>query len=196
MSWNLNNTTTDKPTNTKKEYKKVEYLRQPGAYKVTINGWTDDVHTENYNGSPFVEFTLYTVDGKKSRARFWSPKAGDSERAVEFKNKLLKEFMLNVGVKSFDNMEEAFNNCVGNTVNVCFTTREYITTNRDTGEPIVKTALDYKFSKKAAENIKYDPKYNKTLTPEQRETYNTLLNEYTNSANVVSQSDDDDNLPF
>lgn len=196
MSWNLNNTTTDKPNNTKKDYKKVEYLRQPGAYKVTINGWTDDVHTENYNGSPFVEFTLYTVDGKKSRARFWSPKEGDSERAIEFKNKLLKEFMLNVGVKSFDDMEDAFNKCVGNTVNVCFTTREYITTNRDTGEPIIKTALDYKFSKKAAENIKYDPKYNKTLTPEQRETYNTLLDEYTKSANVVSQSDDDDNLPF
>ena len=196
MSWNLNNTTTDKPTNTKKDFKKVEYLRQPGAYKVTINGWTDDVHTENYNGSPFVEFTLYTVDGKKSRARFWSPKTGDSERAIEFKNKLLKEFMLNVGVKSFDDMEDAFNKCVGNTVNVCFTTREYITTNRDTGEPVIKTALDYKFSKKAAENIKYDPKYNKTLTPEQREAYNTLLDEYTKSANVVSQSDDDDNLPF
>ena len=34
------------------------------------------------------------------------------------------------------------------------------------------------------------------LTPEQRETYNTLLDEYTKSANVVSQSDDDDSLPF
>ena len=63
-------------------------------------------------------------------------------------------------------------------------------------EPIVKTALDYKFSKKAGENIKYDPKYNKTLTPEQRQTFNTLLDEYTGSPNVVSQSDDDDNLPF
>mgnify|MGYP005818151779 FL=1 len=196
MTWNLNNTTDTQPNNFKKDYKKIEYLKQPGAYKVTINSQTDQDDREDYNGSPYIEFSLYTIDGKKTRARFWAPREGDSEKASEFKSKLLKEFMLSAGVKSFDNMDEALKECIGKTINVCMTTREYITTDRDTGEPIVRTALDYKFSKKAGENIKYDAKYNKTLTPEQRQTFNTLLDEYTGSPAVSNQSDDDDNLPF
>ena len=54
MTWNLNNTTDAQPKNFKKEYKKEEYLTQPGAYKVTINGQTDQNDREGYRGSPYI----------------------------------------------------------------------------------------------------------------------------------------------
>ena len=194
---NLDQTETSTSNTPKKEYKKVEYLRTPGAYKVTINGMNDSADVEGYSGSPYIEFNLYTIDGKKTRARFWGVKDSDQERTADFKRKMLKEFMINAGVTDFSDMSSAFDSCIGKTINVCFTTREYIRTDRETGEPGIGTALDYKFSKKANENVKYDPKYNKTLTPDQRETYNTLLEEY-NSSNSVSSasSEDDENLPF
>jgi len=193
-NWNLDQTQTSTENYSKKEYKKVDYLRTPGAYKVTVNGMTDSANVEGYGGSPYVEFTLFTVDGKKTRARFWTPKEADAEKTADFKRKLLKEFMINCGITDFSDMNTAFSNVTGKTLNVCFTTREYIRTDRETGEPGIGTALDYKFSKKANENVKYDAKYNKTLNQDDLQTLEDLKASW--SGNVTTKSEVDEDLPF
>ena len=119
MTWNLNEVETSNNKN-KKEYKKVEWLKTPGAYTVTINGWTDDEHEENYNGSPFIGFSLYTEDGRKNSTRFYKPKNTDKPTSAEFKRKLLKEFLVNAGVTVFDDMDKALNQATGKRLQCVF----------------------------------------------------------------------------
>ena len=99
-NWNLNEVSTSQKTE-KKEYKKVDYLRTPGSYTCTVNGQLSEKEMEGYTGSPFLDFILYTSDGKKTKARFWTPKETDAPKTADFKRKLLKEFMINCGVKEF-----------------------------------------------------------------------------------------------
>lgn len=203
MTWNLNEVeTSNNKNNNKKEYKKVEWLKTPGAYTVTINGWTDDEHEENYHGSPFIGFNLYTEDGRKNSTRFYKPKDTDKPTSAEFKRKLIKEFLVNAGVTVFDDMDKALNEATGKRLQCVFCTEEYVGTDRETNEPIVRTALKYKFSKKMGQTIKYDAKYNKSLSPDQHKDFQELhkiwldSNKATQDNGVVYESDDADNLPF
>jgi hypothetical protein len=191
-NWNLNEVSTSQKTE-KKEYKKVDYLKTPGSYTCTVNGQLSEKEMEGYTGSPFLDFIMYTSDGKKTKARFWTPKETDAPKTADFKRKLLKEFMINCGVKDFTNMSDALDQVIGKRLQVCFTTQEYIGTDRETNEPVVRTSLQYKFSKKVGETIKYDAKYNRTLSPEQTMQYNELHKLWSETKTTV---EDDDNLPF
>ena len=204
MTWNLNEVeTSNNKKNNKKEYKKVEWLKTPGSYTVTINGWTDDEHEENYHGSPFIGFNLYTEDGRKNSTRFYKPKDGEKPSTSEFKRKLLKEFLVNAGVTSFDDMDAALNDAVGKRLQCVFCTEEYVGTDRETNEPVVRTALKYKFSKKMGQTIKYDAKYNKTLSPDAHKDFQELHRIWSesqagssNDNGVVFESHDGEDLPF
>lgn len=194
-NWNLNEVELNDNPNKKsdKDYKKVEYIRTPGAYKVSVNGVIKSEDNMDYTGSPYIEFTLFTEDGKKGRARFWSPRTTDKPKSAEFKRKMLKEFLVNCGVTVFDDVETAFKQTVGASLNVCFTSREYLGTNRESGAPEVKTAVDYKFSKKANQIVKYDPKYNKVLSSDDRALLTNLQNNYDSR---VIEDDEYDDAPF
>ena len=52
LPFNLNTTTT-----TKAQGEKVEYI-EPGAHHCKITGLTTSDNLENYNGSPFIQYTV------------------------------------------------------------------------------------------------------------------------------------------
>ena len=58
LPFNLNTTTT-----TRTQGEKVEYI-EPGAHQCKITGLTTSDSLENYNGSPFIQYTVKNTSGK------------------------------------------------------------------------------------------------------------------------------------
>lgn len=206
MNWNLNEveTSNGKNNNNKKEYKKVEWLKTPGSYICTINGIQTEHDNPNWKGgTPYIEFSVFTEDGRKITPRFYQPKDNDKPESADFKRKLLKEFLVNAGVTDFSNIEDSMKESTGKRLQCVFCTEEYIGTDRETNEPMVRTSLKYKFSKKMGQTIKYDAKYNKQLTPDQHKDFLDLhkvwcesSNKSTNDNGVVYETNDGEDLPF
>ena len=210
MTWNLNEVeTSNNKNNNKKDYKKVEWLKTPGSYTMTINSMSTQDDNPNWQGgTPYIEFAMYTGDGRKITARFYQPKETDKPSSADFKRKLLKEFLVNAGVTEFDNIDDSMTQAIGKRLQCVFCTEEYVGTDRETNEPVVRTALKYKFSKKMGQTIKYDAKYNKSLSPDQHKDFQELhriwldSNKTTEDDVVFDDRDgvptmrDADNLPF
>ena len=188
-AFNLGDIQTTKPkaqSNTKKEYV------TEGAYRCKITGMTTSQDKENYKGSPFIEFDVVTEDNKNGRCRFWVIKETDPPKSVEWKAKSLKDFLVNAGVRNFATDNEAFDEAMGKWINVVFTFEEYLTTNRDTGEPKIGKMIRYRWSSKDGEQITYNPDYNKPLSPEDKQQYQYLLEQH----NASGSSPLEEEAPF
>jgi len=171
-AFNLGDIKTTKPksqSNTKKEFV------TEGAYRCRIIGMSTSEDRDNYNGSPFIEFDVITEDNKNGRCRFWVIKETDSPKSAEWKAKSLKDFLVNAGVRNFATDNDAYDEAIGKWINVVFTFEEYLTTNRETGEPKIGKMIRYRWSSKDGEQIKYNPDYNKPLSPQDKQQYQYLL---------------------
>ena len=81
---------------------------------------------------------------------------------------------------------------MGKWINVVFTFEEYLTTNRDTGEPKIGKMIRYRWSSKDGEQITYNPDYNKPLSPEDKQQYQYLLEQH----NASGSSPLEEEAPF
>ena len=186
-AFNLNSINTTKP---KAQNNSMKEFVTEGAYRCKVVGMTTSEQKENYNGSPYIEFDVVTDDNKNGRCRFWVIKETDSPKSAEWKAKSLKDFLVNAGVRNFATDNDAFDEVIGKWVNVVFTYEEYLTTNKETGEPKIGKMIRYRWSSKDGEQITYNPDYNKPLSNEDKQQYDYLVAEHSKA------NPDNEPLPF
>jgi hypothetical protein len=71
-----------------------EYLRKAGAYQIKVNKYK---HGEKDGKISYVLFYVEDMHTKGlSHCMFWMPREKDSDKAIEVKKKMLKDFLTNL----------------------------------------------------------------------------------------------------
>ena len=172
LPFNLNSSTT---SSHKRE--NVEYVK-PGAHRCKITGIFTSEQLDSYTGTPFISFKVLTGDGKEGNCKFWCVKESDAPKTKEWKTKTMKDFLYNAGVKNFSDDSEAMNDAINKYVNVCFISEEYLSKNRDTSEPVIRTAVKYRWSSKEGSKCTYNDNMNKILSEEDKKEFSKLHSEW------------------
>tara|TARA_R110000824_G_scaffold49716_3_gene139453 strand:- start:1233 stop:1805 length:573 start_codon:yes stop_codon:yes gene_type:complete len=187
LPFDLNTTTTGR-----NEGEKLEFLR-PGAYSCKITGIITSDQYEDYKGSPYISFNV-TSGGKIARARFWTVKETDKPSTQDWKKKQIKEFLVNAGVKDFSDDSKAMNSAIGNSLMITFISEEYIGTNRDTKEPVIREAVKYRWSAKDRGKCSYNPDMNQTLSEDDMQEFKSRHVQWSDSQSIPSIDSED--TPF
>tara|TARA_R100000008_G_C3569813_1_gene161359 strand:- start:793 stop:1356 length:564 start_codon:yes stop_codon:yes gene_type:complete len=181
----------DLNTTSQKTKEKVDYLKEPGAYNCKIISITTSDLLDNYKGSPFITFNV-DANGKQSRVQMWAVKETDKPSTQDWKKKQMKDFLVNAGVKDFSDDSKAMNEAIGKELMITFISEEYVTTDKESGQPVIRKALKYRWSNKSGANCLYNPDMNKKLSAEDKDKYRTMVEEYKGNASVPAEED----LPF
>ena len=190
LPFNLNTTTT-----TRTQGEKVEYI-EPGAHQCKITGLTTSDSLENYNGSPFIQYTVKNTSGKIGRCRFWVVKESDKPSTKEWKTKQIKDFLINAGVKDFSDDSTAINAAINQDLMIAFISEEYIGINKETEEPVIRTAVKYRWSSKVGGKCTYNNDMNQTLTDEQMAEFSKKHAEWSKANNAMQTITEDEDMPF
>ena len=184
------NTTSAKPQG------KQEYLK-PGAYQCKIVSITTSDLLENYKGSPFITFNVVS-NSKSGRVQMWAVKSTDKPSTQEWKKKQIKDFLVNSGVTDFSDDSKAINDSIDKDVMITFISEEWVSTNRDTGEPVIRESVKYRWSNKVGSKCAYNSEMNKKLSQEDRNKYKTMMEQWGSVSSSVENSDGmtDEDLPF
>lgn len=145
------------------------YLKE-GVYLVKITEVKSSNSIEGYTGMPFVEFSVVNKEGTQS-LRFQGVDSTTSEAAARVRTEIFKGFLQNAGAVKFDSLVAACKEVVGNKVNVCLASREYWNNDKETGAPIVRKSIDYKFSSKEGSSLTMKESYNKKLSAEDQAAF-------------------------
>ena len=189
LPFNLNTTTTGKAKG-----ERVEYIT-PGAHECKVTGLTTSDQLEDYKGSPFIQYAV-TSSGKVGRCRFWAVKETDKPSTQEWKSKQIKDFLVNAGVKDFNDDSKAMNDAIGSSLMITFISEEYIGKNRDNDEPVIRTATKYRWSAKSGGKCTYNHDMNQTLTTEQTSEFSMKHSEWSKSNTVAQSAASDEDMPF
>jgi len=154
----------------KAEVKETTNYLQAGVHTVTVDEVKSSNSIDGYTGKPYVEFKVSNEKGIQ-QLRFQGIDESTSEAAARVRTEIFKGFLQNAGAKNFDVFPTACKETLGNKVNVCLASREYWTNDKDTGEPTVRTSVDYKFSGTMDRTITWKDSYNKALTPADQAAY-------------------------
>lgn len=189
LPFNLNTTTV-----TKAKGEKLEFLT-PGAHECEITGLSTSDQLEDYKGSPFIDFRVKSF-GKVSKCRFWAVKETDKPSTKEWKTKQLKDFLINAGVRDFSDDSKAMNDAVGKSLMITFISEEYISVNRDTQEPVIRTGVKYRWSAKSGAKCTYNDNMNKELSAEEMSEFSMKHSEWNKANDSVNNASDDEDMPF
>ena len=179
-------------TGTKQKLTKNTEFITEGSYNCEVLSVETSESRENYNGAPYIMFNVKSGN-KLGRARFWAVRESDKPSTKEWKAKQLKEFLINCGVREFDDEVKAIQSAVGSKVNITFTYEEYVTNNKETDEPVIRKAIKYRWSSKDGSKIVYKEEYNQSLSKEDMKDYMNQKEDYTAKSREVENEED---LPF
>jgi len=189
LPFNLNTTTTGRAKG-----EKVEYITT-GAYECKITSLSTSEQLEDYKGSPFIQYAV-TSNGKVGRCRFWVVKETDKPSTQEWKSKQIKDFLVNAGIKDFNDDSKAMNDAIGNSLMITFISEEYISVNRDNQEPVIRTATKYRWSAKSGGKCTYNHDMNQTLTDEQMSEFSEKHAAWSKANSSVAANSNDEDMPF
>ena len=189
LPFNLNTTTTARA-----QGEKLEFIK-PGAHECEITGLSTSDQLEDYKGSPFIDFRVKSF-GKVGKCRFWAVKESDKPSTKEWKTKQMKDFLVNAGVRDFSDDSKAMNDAVGKSLMVTFISEEYIGVNRDNQEPVIRTAVKYRWSAKSGGKCTYNANMNQELSEEEMSEFSMKHSEWSKANQAVSASSDDEDMPF
>ena len=181
------NTTSAKPQG------KQEYLK-PGAYQCKIVSITTSDLLDNYKGSPFITFNVVS-NSKSGRVQMFAVKTTDKPSTQKKKKKQIKDFLVNSGVTDFSDDSKAINDSIDKDVMITFISEEWVSTNRDTGEPVIRESVKYRWSNKVGSKCAYNSEMNKKLSQEDRSKYKTMMEQW-GSVNSTKSVEDDEDMPF
>ena len=125
---------------------------------------------DDYEGTPYTEFKVSNQNGI-AYIKLYGKDQNSSEKAIDVRKKVFKEFLIATGAESFNNVSAAIKETIGKEINVCLAEREYWTYDKHTGEPIIKQVIAFKFATPVSENATWNEKYNKKLSTTDRELY-------------------------
>ena len=189
LPFNLNTTNSGKAKG-----EKVEYI-QPGAHLCTITGITTSDQLDDYKGSPFIDYAV-TSNGKVGRCRFWAVKQTDKPSTQEWKSKQIKDFLVNAGVRDFSDDTKAMNEAIGNSLMITFISDEYISVNRDTSEPVIRTTTKYRWSAKEGGKCTYNPDMNQQLSEDEMSEFSMKHSEWSKANDAIASNNNDEDMPF
>ena len=189
LPFNLNTTTSGKAKG-----EKVEYIT-PGAHECKVTGLTTSDQLEDYKGSPFIQYAV-TSSGKVGRCRFWAVKETDKSSTKDWKTKQIKDFLINSGVKDFSDDSKAMNEAIGKSLMITFISEEYIGINRDTKEPVIRSATKYRWSAKSGGRCTYNADMNQELNEEQMSVFSMQHSEGSKANSVAQTTANDEDMPF
>ncbi|MAY52259.1 MAG: hypothetical protein CMC75_03225 [Flavobacteriaceae bacterium] len=179
------------PDLNKVEVKETTSYLTAGIHEVKIDEMRNSNQKEGYTGTPYVEFKVSNKDGI-SYLKFSGVDANTSENAARVRTEIFKGFLQTAGATSFNSLPTACKEALGNKINVCLREREYWTTDKDTGAPVVKTVVEYKFANPVGKSISWQDKYNQKLSPADQAAYKAA-----NDAFLMSQGNvQTDDMPF
>ena len=173
---------------------KVEYIT-PGAYECKITGLTTSDQLEDYKGSPFIQYSVAS-SGKVGRCRFWVVKETDKPSTQEWKSKQIKDFLVNAGVRDFNDDSKAMNEVIGNSLMITFISEEYIGVNKDNQEPVIRTSTKYRWSAKSGGKCTYEHKMNQTLDDEKMSEFSQKHAAWSKSNTIAQSAASDEDMPF
>ncbi len=184
------NTTSTKPSG------KQEYIK-PGAHQCKVVSITTSDLIDNYKGSPFITFNVES-NGKLGRVQMWAVKQTDKPSTQDWKKKQMKDFLVNAGVSDFSDDSKAMNDVIGKELMITFISEEYVTTNRETGEPVIRESVKYRWSNKLGAKCAYNADMNKKLSNDDRGKYQTMMEQYNSVSSSVENTDGNtfEDLPF
>tara|TARA_R100000808_G_C2103117_1_gene119556 strand:+ start:203 stop:778 length:576 start_codon:yes stop_codon:yes gene_type:complete len=185
----------DLNTTSQKTNEKVDYLKEPGAYHCKIISITTSDLLDNYKGSPFITFNV-TSNDKLGRVQMWAVKQTDKPSTQDWKKKQMKDFLVNAGVKDFTDDSKAMNDAIGKDLMITFISEEYVSTNKETGEPVIRQALKYRWSNKSGANCLYNKDMNKRLSEEDKSKYQVMVEQWNKSNATTETVDVDEDMPF
>ena len=189
LPFNLNTTTSSRV-----QGEKIEYIT-PGACECEITGITTSDQLEDYKGSPFIQYAV-SSGGKVGRCRFWAVKEEDKPSTKEWKTKQIKDFLINANVRDFSDDSKAMNDAVGKSLMITFISEEYIGVNRETQEPVIRTAVKYRWSAKSGGKCTYNQNMNQELSEEGMSEFSMKHSEWTKASKEVASTSDDEDMPF
>lgn len=163
-----------------------------GVHKVKITKLESSTKTNPSANTPYLEFHMETGTGAQGKARIYGDRDGQTEKAADYKAKMLKELLVSAGVKDFSDNNKACMQAVGGTVQAVFAKREYWTTDSE-GMPVIKSIADYKFSTTVDKDVVFDPSWNKKLSSEDLKAYNDAMQM---AGTESSTSIASDSMPF
>jgi hypothetical protein len=185
------------------EGQRFEYLK-PGAHLCTVTGIKTSDQLDNYTGSPFIDFLVTAASGEVGKCRFWAVKETDKQTSKDWKIKQLRDFLINCGVKDFSDDSKAMNEAVDKKLMICFTSQEYTTIVKGTGEPVIRTSVGYRWSSKEGGRCTYNADMNQVLDPSAKIDFAKKHKEWADTNNSVNEStmtslsenNEDDDMPF
>lgn len=168
----------------------VNYL-PAGVHEVTVDKVSTSAQRDGYTGTPYTEFKVSNSNGV-AFLKMSGADSNTSENAIRVRKEIFKGFLQAAGAKTFNNIPVACNETIGNKITVCLGEREYWTNDKDTGEPVIKTVVEYKFANGEGKPITWMDKYNKKLSPSDQAAYRAAHEAYV-SSNTPSDNSD---MPF
>ena len=112
------------------------------------------------------------------------------------KKKQIKEFLINAGGKDFSDDSKAMNSAIGKSLMITFISEEYIGVNRDNQEPVIRTAVKYRWSAKSGSKCTYNENMNQTLSDEQMSEFSMKHSEWSKANSSIAATSDDEDMPF
>lgn len=136
------------------------YISKPCVEIVTLKSYK--MSPKDHKGCPYIEVTFETVGEEKliATTRLYRVREGDSEGAVEFKNKRIKELFTNAGGDFALKGEAIIKSAIGGKVKALFKEQEYIGVDgNNNNKPEIRTKIEYSFSTEEDKEIKGNQSY-------------------------------------
>tara|TARA_R100000541_G_scaffold56830_1_gene66511 strand:+ start:1236 stop:1781 length:546 start_codon:yes stop_codon:yes gene_type:complete len=168
----------------------TNYL-QAGVHKVRIMEFKSSEQREGYTGTPYTEFKVQNQQGI-AYLKMSGADDNTSQNAIDIRKKIFAGFLRSAGVNNLNNVPLACKETLGKDINVLLCSREYWTNDKDTGMPVVKSVVDYKYSTAGDQPLQWTEKYNKTLSPSDQASYKAAHDAYIGANQNVAGSD----MPF
>jgi len=178
------------PDLNKVEVKETTSYLPAGVHEVTVNEMRNSTQREGYSGTPYTEFKVSNANGI-SWLKFSGVDSNTSENAARVRTEIFKGFLQTAGAKTFTNLPAACKEIIGRKINLCLAEREYWTNDKETGAPVVKSMVEYKFANPTGKMITWKDSYNKRLSPSDQAAYQAAHDAHINSG-VAST----DAMPF
>jgi len=137
-----------------------EYIKKPCVEVVTLKSYK--MSPNDHKGCPFIDIVFHT-DGEvklSNTARLYRVREGDSEDTKKFKNKRIKELLINAGADFNLTGEAILKSAMDKKVKALFKTVEYIGVDSNNfNKPEIRTKIEYSFSVKADEDLQGNQSY-------------------------------------
>ena len=88
------------------------------------------------------------------------------------------------------------NDAIGKSLMITFISEEYIGINRDTKEPVIRSATKYRWSAKSGGRCTYNADMNQELNEEQMSEFSMKHSEWSKANSVAQTAANDEDMPF